>query len=425
MSKSGPLAGIRVLEFGSFVAGPWAGQLLADMGADVIKIEPPAGDPWRHASPFAANESRVFVPLNRGVRSICLDLKLESTKPVLARLIESSDAIISNNRRDTALKLGIDYKTVSQINPKIIYVDITAYGSDGPRADMPGFDLIVQGYSGAIASEGKITSEGQPEVVWSSSFVDFATGYAAASGVMAGIISKGKTGSGQLVSTSLLGNAIAMQTLRIVDVKDKPAPARIWYENVYPTLVENGADYRQIQESYQQTVRPSAYHCYYRAYKTSDGGLALGTLAIHARIRLLNLFGLEDPRMTDYDYDDTTVEAVERSTQLVAEFERIFASNTTDHWFTELRAHDIPCEPIRFVEEMVEDEQALVNNYVIELDHHTGNKIRTSGPILHFQQGMPEERSSPSLGQHTEVVLSDIGYSGDEIVDLRTNGCVS
>ena len=169
ISKSGRLAGIRVLEFGSFVAGPWGGQLLAEMGADVIKIEPPAGDPWRHASPFAANESRVFVPLNRGVRSICLDLKLESAKPVLARLIESSDAIISNNRRDTAVKLGIDYKTVSQINPQIIYVDITAYGSDGPRADMPGFDLIVQGYSGAIASEGKITSEGQPEVVWSSS----------------------------------------------------------------------------------------------------------------------------------------------------------------------------------------------------------------------------------------------------------------
>ena len=120
---SGPLQGIRVLEFGSFVAGPWAGQLLADMGADVVKVEPPSGDPWRHASPFAPNESRVFTALNRGVRSICLDLKQESGQSVLKRLIEASDGMVSNNRRDTALKLGIDYDAASRINPQLVYVD--------------------------------------------------------------------------------------------------------------------------------------------------------------------------------------------------------------------------------------------------------------------------------------------------------------
>ena len=165
MSMAGPLEGIRVLEFGSFVAGPWGGQLLSDMGADVIKIEPPKGDPWRHASSFAKNESRVFVPLNRGVRSICLDLKLESAQAALRKLIESADGMISNNRLDTAVKLGIDYASVSKINPRLVYVDITAYGSKGHMAEMPGFDLIVQGYTGAIASEGKITKNGQPEVV--------------------------------------------------------------------------------------------------------------------------------------------------------------------------------------------------------------------------------------------------------------------
>ena len=116
---AGPLEGIRVLEFGSFVAGPWGGQLLADMGADVIKVEPPSGDPWRHASSFAPNESRVFVPLNRGVRSICLDLKQDAAKNVLRKLVESSDGIISNNRRATAVRLGIDYETVSKINPRL------------------------------------------------------------------------------------------------------------------------------------------------------------------------------------------------------------------------------------------------------------------------------------------------------------------
>ena len=422
---AGPLQGIRVLEFGSFVAGPWGGQLLADMGADVVKVEPPSGDPWRHASPFVKNESRVFIPLNRGTRSICLDLKQDSGKVVLKKLIESADGIISNNRGDTARKLGIDYESVSKINPKLVYVDITAYGPRGKMADMPGFDLIVQGYTGAVMSEGKITDNGQPEVVWSSSYIDFSTGYAAANGILAGIVARSKTGKGQLVSTSLLSNAIAMQTLRVADIEGVPAPAKIWYENEYPGLVERDAEYKEIQDSYQNAVRPPTYRCYYRAYKTLDNGITLGTLAFHARIRLLDVLGLKDPRMTDPNYDDSTTEAHEMGMQLVEDFERIFASKTTDEWFKELRSHDIPCEPVRFVEEMVDDEQVLANDYVIEVDHHTGHKIRTSGPILQFSGGMIEPKSSPSLGQHTDEVLGDIGYSSDDISELRDNGSVN
>ena len=421
---AGPLQGIRVLEFGSFVAGPWAGQLLADMGADVIKVEPPSGDPWRHATPFAPNESRVFTPLNRGVRSVCLDLKQKSAQSVLKKLIESSDGMISNNRRDTAVKLGIDYDTVSKINQQLVYVDITAYGPEGPRADMPGFDLILQGYTGAVTGEGKVT-DGQPEVVWSSSYIDLSTGYAAAGGILAGIIGRGKTGRGQLVSTSLLGNAIAMQTLRVADIKGIPAPARKWYDDVYPELTGQGASYEEILDSYQQAVRPLIYRCYYRAYKTLDGGLTLGTLAVHARKRLLDVFGLDDPRVTDPEFDDSTPEAVEMGKRLTRKFEEIFAGNTTGFWFKELRAHDIPCEPIRYIEEMIEDEQVLANKYVIELDHHTGHKIRTSGPVLRFEDGMPEEVSSPALGEHTDEVLADIGYPPDEVAKLRSQGVVT
>jgi crotonobetainyl-CoA:carnitine CoA-transferase CaiB-like acyl-CoA transferase len=422
---AGPLEGIRVLEFGSFVAGPWGGQLLADMGADVIKIEPPVGDPWRHATSFTENESRVFIPLNRGTRSICLDLKKESGRAALRKLIESADGIISNNRRDTAIKLGIDYETVSKLNPKLVYVDITAYGPKGKMADSPGFDLIVQGYTGAVMSEGKITDNGQPEVVWSSSYIDFSTGYAAANGILAGIVGRSKTGKGQLVSTSLLSNAIAMQTLRIADIEGVPAPAKTWYIETYPELIKKGAEYKEIQDSYQNAVRPAIYRCYYRAYKTLDGGIALGTLAVHARIRLLKVFGLEDPRMTDPGYDDSTPEAQTKGMQLVEDFERIFASRTTADLFKELRSHDIPCEPIRFIEEMVDDEQVLANDYVIEVDHHTGHKVRTSGPVLQFGDGMPEMVSSPALGQHTDEVLGDVGYSADDIVNLRNDGSVS
>jgi formyl-CoA transferase len=289
---------------------------------------------------------------------------------------------------------------------------------------MPGFDLILQGYTGAVMSEGKLTDSLQPEVVWSSSYIDFSTGYAAANGILAGIIGRSQTGKGQLVSTSLLANAIAMQTLRVTDIGEIPAPAKTWHREVYPELTRQGASYQAIQDSYQRAVRPMAYRCYYRAYTTRDGGLALGTLAFPARARLLDLFGLEDPRVTDPENYESTPEANEIGERLMDTFEKIFAGNTTDHWVRELRSHDIPCEPIRYVEEMVDDEQVLANKYVVELEHHTGNMIRTSGPILRFKDGMPEETSSPALGQHTDQVLLDIGYSTDEIAELRSQGSV-
>ena len=219
--------------------------------------------------------------------------------------------------------------------------------------------------------------------------------------------------------------AIARQTLRVSDIEGIPSPARKWHENVYPELKEQGESYEEIQISYQEAVRPMIYRCYYRAYKTLDGGLTLGTLAVHARARLLDVFGLEDPRVTDPEYDDSTPEATELGLRLTRQFEEIFAGKTTDYWFKELRAHDIPCEPVRFVEEMITDEQVLANNYVIELEHHTGHKIRTSGPVLQFADGMPEARSSPALGAHTDEVLADIGYSPGEVAGLRRDGSVN
>ncbi len=258
MSGNGPLEGTRVVTFGSFVAGPMAGQILADMGADVIKVEPPTGDPWRHQNPIAENESRVFLPLNRGVRSICLDLKSPQDRNALGKIIATADAVVSNTRTDTAEKLGIDYDTLSAQNPRLIYVEITAYGPKGPRASMPGFDLIVQGYAGAIANEGKLKN-GQPEPVWASSFIDYSTGYSAASAVMAGLLERARTGQGQRATTSLLANALAMQCLRLARVDQMPAPSQTWFEDELPRLQDRGADYAEIQESYQASVRPLEY----------------------------------------------------------------------------------------------------------------------------------------------------------------------
>lgn len=414
----GPLQGVRVLEFGNFVAGPWAGQLLADMGADVIKVEPPGGEPWRHAQPFKPTESRVFLPLNRGVRSIELNLKDERGKHALRKIVKTADAAISNNRPDTAVALGIDYESLSKINPALIYVDITAYGRKGPRADMPGFDLIMQGFTGAVTSEGKVTNDGQPEVVWSSSYIDLSTGYAAALGVLAGIIGRADGQSGQKVETSLMANAIAMQCLRLTHMYDMPTPSMDWYNERYPELLAAGTDYEAMQQDYQNVVRPNVYRCYYRAYKTKDGGLCLGTLDLRARARLLAHLGLDDPRVTDPNYVDSGEDAERLAVEMIVKLERIFETKTTQEWFDELRAADVPCDPIRFSEEVVFDEQADANGYLRDYQHHTGHRYRTSGPVLNFTDSMPAPKSSPALGADTAAILRESGLTEQEIAEL-------
>ena len=414
MSGNGPLEGIRVIAFGSFIAGPFAGQILADMGADVIKVEPPTGDPWRHQNPIATNESRVFLPLNRGVRSICLDLKSDKSRSALKKIIESADAVVSNTRTDTAAKLGIDYESLAPSNPRLVYVEVTAYGPSGPRAGMPGFDLIMQGYAGAMASEGKLI-DGHPEPVWSSSFIDFSTAYAAAGAVMAGLLERARTGKGQKATTSLLANALAMQCMKLVRINDIPSPAQSWYDNERPQMEADGATYPELQRQYQELQRPLEYRCYYRAFRTKNGGLALGTLAVHARRRLLDYLGMKDPRMQDPSFDLASPEAEVIGRKLIVEIEMKFSERTTEEWFRDLRAEDIPCEPVRFIEELVDDEQALANSYVIELTHDAGFTYRTSGPIVRFENGMPEMRPSPMLGQHTVEVLRDVGLTEADI----------
>lgn len=414
MSGNGPLEGIRVVVFGSFIAGPFAGQLLADMGADVIKVEPPAGDPWRHQNPIAPNESRVFLPLNRGVRSICLDLKSAKARSALNKIIESADAVVSNTRPDTAARLGIDYESLAPANPRLVFIEITAYGPEGPRSGMPGFDLIMQGYSGAMASEGKLTN-GHPEPVWSSSYIDFSTAYAAAGAVMAGLLERARTGRGQKATTSLLANALAMQCMRLVRINEIPSPVQKWHDEVRPRLEAEGATYPELQEQYQDLLRPLEYRCYYRAFRTKDGGLALGTLAFHARRRLLDYLGLKDPRMQDPSFDLASPEAEAIGRALIGQIEAKFAERTTAEWFRELRAEDIPCEPVRFIEELINDEQALANSYVIELTHDAGFTYRSSGPVVRFGSGMPEMRPAPALGQHTAEVLRDVGLTASDI----------
>ncbi|MCH7643111.1 MAG: CoA transferase [Chloroflexi bacterium] len=173
---SGPLEGVRVIEFSEIIAGPVGGMLLADFGADVIKVEPPWGDPWRGSpGPSGPNESRGFIAVNRGKRSIRVDLTKPAGKAVVNRLVEGADVVVLNHRPDVPAKLGIDYDSLSAINPRLIYCEVTAYGRKGPNRELPGYDVIVQGLSGMMTSEGH-DDGGVPRTVTVSPVSDMATG---------------------------------------------------------------------------------------------------------------------------------------------------------------------------------------------------------------------------------------------------------
>ena len=189
----GPLDGVKVVDFTEIIAGPLAGRLLADLGADVIKVEPPWGEPWRLTQRFTDTESRTFMTYNRGKRSLPLDLTKNGAAEILKRLIPKMDIALVNFRPDVAAKLGVDYETLSDINPRLIYCELTAYGREGPDADRPGYDMIVQAMTGMVASETK-TLDGVPSWVWSSPLIDTSAGICMAWSVCAALYARERTG---------------------------------------------------------------------------------------------------------------------------------------------------------------------------------------------------------------------------------------
>tara|TARA_Y100001970_G_scaffold85283_1_gene107605 strand:- start:21443 stop:22726 length:1284 start_codon:yes stop_codon:yes gene_type:complete len=423
MTLGGPLQDIVVVEFGNFVAGPTSGQLLTDLGATVIKIEPPVGEPWRHSSPSSPKgESRLFIALNRGKKSVCIDLKTIEGQKVCHDIVAKADAVISNNRTSTSEKLKYDWNTLSKINPKLVYVESTAYGPKGEKASEPGFDLIMQAYTGIMSTENKVY-HGSPSAVRSSSYIDYSTGYAMALGVVSGILQAKSTGKGVLLQTSLLAQALSMQAMQVMKAEKDLSPAQKWINEKKEDLFEKKVPYEEIQEDYSIQGGAPQIAQYYRAYKTKNGALALGCLAMHARKRIASLFNLEDVRF-DQQKKFSPEEMLKIGKDFEQKMENKFLQKNTDDWIAYLRSHDIPCEPMQFTEELVDNKQAIENNYVIELDHKTAGKVRSSGPIFNVSTGNAQLNTAPLLGENTKEVLLNIGYDEKQIKSLYENNFI-
>ncbi len=398
MSTSGPLLGLKVIELAHIMAGPVCGQLLADMGADVIKVEKvPGGDDTRRmVPPEVDGESAAFMILNRNKRGTAINLKSEDGRSVLRRLLATADVVIENYRVGTMEALGLGYETLRQQNPALIYCQITGFGRTGPYADRPGFDLIAQGMSGLMSVTGE--GAGRPPIKAGVPVGDISAGMLAAMGVLAAYIHRLKTGEGQLVDTSLLEGSIINTA---------------WVSAIF---LATGVSPQAIGSAHPMAAP-------YQAMPTANGWINIGAANQANWLRLVEII-----EMPDLAQDERFVDNALRMQNLPALVEilseRLRQHNTAD-WLRQLEAAGVPASPVLSIGEMLSDPQVIARDMVVEVEHSRLGPTRTLGSPVKFSATPTHiSRGAPQLGEHTREILGEYGYSDSEIEALVAAGDV-
>ncbi len=426
---TGALEGIRVLEFSQVIAGPYACQNLAEMGAEVIKVEPPEGEPWRQFSQFYPGEAKYFQSLNRGKSSLAIALQEAAAQELIARLVPFCDVVVVNYRPDVAKRLQIDYETLSAIKPDLIYADNTAFGRSGPWSHRPGYDIVVQAVSGMMAAEGKLGEAGEPKTISSTAIADYGTGLALAWGITAALFHRERTGEGQMIESTLLQTALSFQSSSIFDLPlaDSQSGAYTSREAVARKRAEN-ASYVDLLETRSGGISgllSGIANIYYRPYQTKDGAIAVGALSssLWAKVRTAlqtDFLGWADP-----DLASATPEWIENATKQVQELEAFVRSKTTDEWMKILDKEGVPGGPVNFPEDMLTDPQVLANDMLVELNHDLTGPQTQVGPIIKMSATPLSTDASPPLGRDTDTYAKLAGYSDAEILKLREVGTLA
>jgi crotonobetainyl-CoA:carnitine CoA-transferase CaiB-like acyl-CoA transferase len=415
---TGILAGIKVVEFAQNAAVPYCGRLLAGMGADVVKVEPPEGDAMRSLAQLAPNEGKAYAVINPGKRAITLDLGAGDAVTVVRALCAWADVVLVGFKQSDLARYGIDDVSARAINPRLIHLTHTPFGPEGPDADVGGYDVLVQGRSGAGYIMNR-TEKGVP-ISTRPAVNDFGTGIASALGVVAALRHRDLTGEGQRVDASLLGTALALATPLVNFFETIDLEPLSQLDEDLQLLRAAGVSFEEQREVYEQRVIPGAgaFRLYFRHYATADGLISIAGLSPGLVRRFHEITGLALPDRSDpYGADfNAVVEAADA----------LFRTKTSAEWMATLREAGYPCAPYNTPFEAVRDEQIRANDFIIDLEHPTFGSYSASGEPIRFSAA-PAERvgPSPSLGQHTREVLAEIGLDATAIDQLVTDGVVT
>ena len=398
MTERMPLEGAVVLDVSQVMAGPFCTLLLADMGADVIKVEKPQGgdDSRAMGPPFIHGESAAFLAINRNKRSMVLNLKSEEGREVFRRLARRSDILVENFRPGTMENLDLHYEAIQKINPTIIYCSISGFGQTGPYRSRGGFDLIAQGMSGLMSITGHA---GSPPTKVGVPISDLNAGLYGAYGILAAYVHRLKTGEGQHVDTSLLEGAVAYT---------------FWESSIYFATGE-------IPPPKGSAHRLNAP---YQVFETKDGAISIGGANQSTWEKLCGVLGRQD--LTQDPRFLTNADRVRNSRELSAALHPVFLQRETGEWLALLEAAGVPAGPIYNIAQVYEDPHIRDREMLVELDHPTAGKVKNIGiPVKLSLTPGQIRRPGPLLGEHTDDVLLWLGLDRSEIAHLRDLGTIA
>jgi crotonobetainyl-CoA:carnitine CoA-transferase CaiB-like acyl-CoA transferase len=414
------------LEFGQIIAAPLACQFLSDLGAEVIKVEPLEGEPWRFSQPFLPGETKVYQELNHGKQSLAIDLSKPEGQAAIHRLVETVDVVVINYRPDIAARLRIDYETLSGVRPGLVYADSTAFGRQGEMADLPGYDIVVQAAAGLMGSSGYINSRGVPGTP-PPPIADTTTAYAIATGVCAALFHRAISGEGQKVETSLLVNALAIQvggSWSLASVPAGDATLRSRVAAVHARARSEGMSYPELVAARDEVFRPGRAAIYYRCFRTCDGIIAIGALSASLRAKVRQVLGIEH-NIDEPGYDPRDPEQRARDEALTEAVERQVLGESTAYWEERFAAGGVPVARVNYAHELIDHPQVVANDYVVKLEHELSGPYQVVAPPWKMSATPPAPQgASPPLGRDTDAVLKAAGYAEAEIAALRDAGVV-
>ena len=425
---TGPLAGMRVMEFSQIVAGPFLGCVLSDLGAEVVKVERPGGDFHRNWGAIVPGEGKRFQSLNRGKRSIVIDLRHEGARDVIRRLVTEFDVVTNNFRPRVSRELGIDYESLREVHPSLVYASITGWGSGGPMAELGANDPVISAYSGLTVADQKVDARGAPRSVTCTVIADFTAGLAAAVGIASALLYRERTGEGQHIEAPLLQSALAVQPTNVMREPLHDSAIRDPMMERVREVRARGGDYTEVLSAREgaRISDSAALRGFVYAYATRDGYLQLGAITPPTRDAVRRLVGITDDRSDEPDYDASDPANIAYADTRIERLRTYFADRTSLDAVDELTAAGVPVGPVQLPEELADDRQVQAAGMMADLEHPVTGAQRVVGPII-AMSGTPTgvQGPAPTIGADTDELLGGAGFDASTIASLREAGVVA